>query len=81
MKNLLGAAIGLLCLALATLGALHIWGVSLLSSSTLLRSGATLGVLAAATVVLIIVWFAFFPDPAAGYDRHTGSRAHPRQPD
>ncbi|MCB2409237.1 hypothetical protein [Hymenobacter lucidus] len=79
MKKLLGAAILLLCLVLATLGVLRIWGVSVLSSYTLLRSGATLAVLAATTVVLIIVWFAFFSRPAAGYDQNTGHRAHPRR--
>ncbi|MCR5888217.1 hypothetical protein LRS06_10655 [Hymenobacter sp. J193] len=79
MKKLIGAAIVLLCLALATLGVLRIWGVSVISSYTLLRSGATLGVLAGALLVLIIVWFAFFPDPAAGYDAQRGNRAHPRQ--
>ena len=79
MKQLLGAAILLLVLALAGLLALRIWGVSLISNYTLLRSGATLAVLAATLVVLIIVWFAFFRNPAAGYDTTQGNRAHPKQ--
>ena len=79
MKQLLGAAILLLVLALAGLLALRIWGVSLISNYTMLRSGATLAVLAATLVVLIIVWFAFFRNPAAGYDPTQGNRAHPKQ--
>jgi hypothetical protein len=79
MRKLLGATIVLLCLALTTLGILRIWDAAVISSYTLLRSGATLGALAATMVVLIIVWFAFFPGPAVGYDRQTGQRAHPKQ--
>ena len=79
MKQLLGAAILLLVLALAGLLALRIWGVSLISNYTLLRSGATLAVLAATLVVAVIVRFAFFRNPAAGYDPSQGNRAHPKQ--
>ncbi len=78
MKQLLGAAILLLVVALAVLLGLRIWGVKLISNSTLLRSGATLGVLTATLVVLVIVWFAFFRNPAAGYDPNRGNRAHPK---
>ncbi|MBG8555270.1 hypothetical protein [Hymenobacter guriensis] len=79
MKKLLGAAIGLLCLTLAALGVLRIWGVSVVSSSTLLRSGLTLGILAATLLVLVVIRFAFFSNPAAGYDAQRGNRAHPKQ--
>lgn len=79
MKKLLGAVIVLLCLTLAVLGGLRVWGVSIFSSYTLLRSGLTLGILAATLVLLIIIRFAFFSNPAAGYDARQGNRAHPRQ--
>ena len=79
MKQLLGAAILLLVLALAGLLGLHIWGLSLISQYTLLRSGTTLALLAATLVVLIIVRFAFFRNPAACYDPTRGNRAHPKQ--
>ena len=79
MKQLLGAAILLLVLALAGLLGLHIWGMDLISQYTLLRSGTTLALLAATLVVLIIVRFAFFRNPAAGYDPTRGNRAHPKQ--
>ncbi len=69
----------LLAVALAGLLALHIWGLDLISTTTLLRSGTTLAVLAATLVVLIVVWFAFFRNPAAGYDSSRGNRAHPKR--
>ncbi len=79
MKQLLGAAIVLLGLALTTLLVLRIWGIVPVSLPTLLRSGATLVVLAVAVVVLLIVWGFFFVNPTKGYDRSEGQRAHPKQ--
>lgn len=78
MKQLLGAAIGLLGLALTTLLVLRTWGITPVSTPTLLRSGATLAVLAVAVVLLIIVWGFFFVNPRAGYNKEQGNRAHPK---
>ena len=78
MKQLLGALILLLGVALAALLVLRIWGVAVLGQFTLLRSGATLLVLALALVALVMVWFGFFKDPRAGYDTRAGRRAHPK---
>jgi hypothetical protein len=78
MKQLVGALILLLGAGLAGLLVLRIWGVTVLGHFTLLRSGATLLVLALALVALVVVWFGFFKDPRAGYDTRTGRRAHPR---
>lgn len=79
MKQLVGALILLLGAALVVMVVLRIWGVVLVSGPVLLRSGATLLVLAAALVGLLVVWFAFFKNPSAGYDARVGNRAHPRQ--
>ena len=79
MKQLLGTAILLLVLTLAVLLGLHIWGLDFINKYTLLRSGTTLALLAATLVVLVIVRFAFFRNPAAGYDASQGNRAHPKQ--
>ena len=68
----------LLGAVLAVLLALRIWGVAVVDEYTLLRSGATLLVLALAFVGLLVVWFAFFKDPRAGYETRTGRRAQPR---
>lgn len=81
MKKLIGFLIILVGLVLVGLLVLRIWGITVVSQDTLLRSGATLAVVAVGWVVLIICWFAFFRDPAAGYDQSVGRRAHPRLPD
>ncbi len=78
MKQLIGVFILLLGVALAVLLALRIWGVTVVSQPTLLHSGATLLVVAGALVGLIIVWFGFFKNPAAGYQVRTGRQAHPK---
>ncbi|WP_161599418.1 hypothetical protein [Hymenobacter nivis] len=78
MKQAIGAFILLLGAGLAGLLALRIWGVAAVGLPTLLRSGATLVVLALALVGLVVVWFAFFNDPAAGYNVRAGRRAHPK---
>ncbi|WP_223649423.1 hypothetical protein [Hymenobacter psoromatis] len=80
MKQLLGSVIGVVTLALAGLLVLRIWNISVVSSATVLRSGATLAVLAATLVGLLMLRFTFFKNPAAGYDPQVGNRAHPRQP-
>ncbi|MGI4832708.1 MAG: hypothetical protein ACRYFK_04525 [Janthinobacterium lividum] len=79
MKQLIGALILVLSVVLAGLLVLRIWGVVPVSGPALLRSGATLLVLGALLVVLVIGWFAFFNSPSAGYDAQVGHRAHPRQ--
>ncbi len=78
MKQLMGAFILLLGAALLGLLALRIWGVAVVGEHTLLRSGATLLVVGLALVGLVVVWFGFFKDPAAGYDTRAGRRAHPK---
>ncbi len=79
MKQLLGIIIGVVGLALAGLLVLRIWNSSVVSSATVLRSGATLAVLASTLVGLLTLRFTFFKNPAAGYDPQVGNRAHPRQ--
>jgi hypothetical protein len=78
MKQVIGGLILLLGAALAGLLALRIWDVAVVGELTLLRSGATLLVLALALVGLVIVWFGFLKDPRAGYDRQPGRRAQPK---
>ena len=78
MKQTIGALILLLGAGLAGLLALRIWGVAPVDGNTLLRSGATLLVVALAFVALTIVWFVFFKDPRDGYDREPGRRAQPK---
>ena len=80
MKQLLGFSISLLGLALAALLVLRIWGIMVVSGATVLRSGATLAVVAATLLALVVVRFTFFKNPAACYDARVGNRAHPRQP-
>ena len=79
MKQLLGLIIGVVALALAGLLVLRIWHISVVSPATVLRSGATLAVLAATLAGLLLLRSTFFKNPAAGYDAQVGSRAHPRQ--
>ena len=79
MKQLLGFVIGLTGLALAALLVLRIWDIPVVGAATVLRSGATLAVVAVALLALLVVRFAFFKNPAAGYDTRVGNRAHPRQ--
>jgi hypothetical protein len=79
MKQLLVFIIGLVALALATLLVLRIWDASVISTATVLRSGATLAVVAGTLLALLVVRFTFFKNPAAGYDARVGNRAHPRQ--
>lgn len=80
MKQLIGTFILLLGAGLAGLLVLRIWGTTVFGQLTLLRSGATLLVLALALalVALVVVWFGFFRDPRAGYDTRAGRRAHPK---
>jgi len=78
MKKLLGFSISLLGLALAALLVLRIWGIAVVSRATVLRSGATLAVIAATLLALVVVRFTFFKNPATGYDARVGNRAHPR---
>ncbi|MBC6700414.1 hypothetical protein [Hymenobacter sp. BT190] len=59
--------------------ALRVWGGGVLGSYALLRSGFAPDVLSAATVIFIIVWYFFCPDPAAGYDHTTGNGARSRR--
>lgn len=79
MKQLMGAAILLLGSALVGVLVLRIWGIPSVGRLLVLRSGATLLVLALALGALVVVWFAFFKNPAAGYDLRAGNRAHPKQ--
>ena len=79
MKQLLGFVIGLTGLALTVLLVLRIWNISVVSPATVLRSGATLAVVAVALLALLVVRFTFFRNPAAGYDARVGNRAHPQQ--
>lgn len=79
MKKLLGVAALLLGTALVFVVVLRIWGVPVLSNVTLLRSGASLAVLAGAAAALGALGFALFQNPARGYDHGTGQRAHPRR--
>ena len=79
MKQLLGSVIGVVALALAGLLVLRIWHIAVVSPATVLRSGATLAVLAATLVGLLLLRFTFFKNPAVGYDAQVGNRAHPRQ--
>lgn len=78
MKKLLGFSISLLGLALAALLVLRIWGIAVVSGATVLRSGATLAVIAATLLALVVVRFTFFKNPATGYDARVGNRAHSR---
>lgn len=78
MKRVIGAWILLLGVGLAGLLILRIWGVAVVGQPTLLRSGATLLVLALALVGMIVVWFGFFANPGAGYNARAGRRAHPK---
>jgi hypothetical protein len=79
MKQLLGFVIGLLGLVLAALLILRIWNIEVVSAATVLRSGATLAVVAAMLLALVLVRFAFFKNSAAGYNARVGNRAHPRR--
>jgi hypothetical protein len=79
MRQLIGFSIGLLALMLASLLVLRIWDIPVVSAATVLRSGATLAVVATTLLLLVVVRAAFFKNPAVGYDAQVGNRAHPHQ--
>ncbi len=69
----------LVSLLLAMLVVLRIWGISIVSLGTLVRSGATLAVLGGLTAVLLLLYGVFFRTGRSAYDRGTGNRAHPKR--
>ncbi|MCH5718477.1 hypothetical protein [Niabella hibiscisoli] len=79
MKKIIGLLIVLCSIALIGIIVLRIWGIELVSTGDVLRSGATLVLLAVLTIILVIVYGVFFRDPKKGYQRPNGeNRAHPK---
>lgn len=79
MKKIIGLLIVLSSIALIGIIILRIWGIELVNTGDVLRSGATLALLAVLTVILVIVYGVFFRDPKKGYRRQNDeSRAHPK---
>lgn len=75
MKNLVGFLIALLSIAFVVLLILRIWNIVIFGWDEILRSGATLLLIAVAIIILIIVRFAFFKKE--NYNASKGNRAHP----
>lgn len=59
MKKIIGALLLLSCLAFFTLLILRIWGVSIISWPTMLRSGITFVLIGALIVFLSLIYFLF----------------------
>ncbi len=79
MKKIIGLLIVLCSVALTSIIILRIWGVEIVSTGDVLRSGATLALVAVLIVVLVIVYGVFFRDPRKGYrPPNDESRAHPK---
>lgn len=78
MKKVIGIIIVLLIIVFLGILGLRIWGIEIVSLQTILKSSATLLILGAAIVILIICYGFYFKDPSKGYDRSAGNRAHPK---
>lgn len=79
MKKIIGLLIILCSISLIGIIILRIWGIELVSTGDVLRSGATLALLAVLIIILVIVYGIFFRDPKNGYQRpNDESRAHPK---
>lgn len=78
MKKLIGALIALLCLAFITVLVLRIWGITIVSLQSIVRSALTLLVLGLTIVILIILYGAFYRNDTKNYNRKVGNKAHPK---
>ncbi len=79
MKKIIGLLIVLCSVSLIGIIILRVWGIEIVSTADVLRSGATLALLAVLTIILVIVYGVFFRDSKKGYHRpNNESRAHPK---
>ncbi len=79
MKKIIGLLIVLCSVALIGILILRIWDIHIVSTGDLLRSGATLALLAILTVVLLIAYGLFFRNPKKAYSPQDDERrAHPK---
>lgn len=79
MKKIIGLLIVLCSVALIGILILRIWDIHIVSTGDLLRSGATLALLAILTVILLIAYGLFFRNSKKGYSPQDDERrAHPK---
>lgn len=78
MKKIIGVFIVLLVIAFVGILGLRIWDIEILSLRTIAKSGATLGILAVAIVILIVAYGFYFKDNSKGYNKSVGNNAHPK---
>lgn len=72
MKKIIGTLLVICSTALIAIIVMRIWGLEVVSTTTILKSGATLGSLAALCIILIIFYGLFFRDHKKGYGRRQG---------
>lgn len=79
MKKIIGLLLLLCSIALTVVVILRIWGIHTISFGNVLRSGATLALLAMLTVVLLIIYGLFIRNHKKGYSGQKGNhRAQPK---
>ncbi|TRW24449.1 hypothetical protein FMM05_11510 [Flavobacterium zepuense] len=78
MKRIVGIILLLLSIALIGILVLRIWGIEIVSLTAVLKSTTTLVLLGVAIIILIIIYGALLRNDRRGYDRKSGSRAHPK---
>lgn len=78
MKTLIGILAALITLAFVGLLILRVWDIEILSFETIARSSVTLAVLGITSLILIVVYGAFFKSDNGNYNNKAGNRAHPK---
>ncbi|WP_316802647.1 hypothetical protein [Pedobacter nototheniae] len=78
MKKIIGILITLLVVAFVGIIILRVWGITIISLDSILKSGLTLILLGALIVVLLIAYGFFFRNKRAGYNKNTEGKAQPK---
>lgn len=78
MKKFIGIIAVLLGIVCAVLLILRIWDIKIVEPIDVMRSGASLLILAIACLFLCVVYYTFFKEDKS-YDMKKGNRAHPKK--
>lgn len=78
MKQIIGILLLFLSIALAGVLVLWIWDIEVVSLTTIIKSTATLIILGAAIILLIIIYGALLRSDHNQYNHKSGNRAHPK---
>lgn len=79
MKKLIGIFIILLVICFIGIIGLRIWGISIVSLDTIIKSSLTLLLLLGILIIaLAIIYGGFLKNNSKGYNAQVGNRAHPK---